>query len=124
MKAMAVDEESELNWRIGTGFHDKGSKVAYEMASNRTYLIVDVWGYSSSLKGSNKRSPDATLTCLSAKSNYMNFNSTAKSSKSTTLSTQPKQTPIVKPYTQSSSGTHGASPPLSNSLGKVQLRIR
>jgi hypothetical protein len=118
MRAMAVDEESEANWRIGTGYHDKGSKIAYEMALNRTYLIVDVWGYSSKLSGGDKRVPDATLTCLSAKSNYSNFNSIIEPSKSTTSSIHPKQTPIVKPSIQASSGTQGASPPLTNPLGK------
>jgi hypothetical protein len=87
MQAMASGEESEVNWRIGTNFLDKGSKVAYQLASNRTYLIVDVWGYSKKLSGGGeKRTPDATLTCLSAKSSKSKVNPSEDSSKSNTAS--------------------------------------
>jgi hypothetical protein len=66
-KLMAVDEQNQYNWRMGTGFHDKGDKLAYELASNRTYLIADVWGYSSKLQKESRRTPEVTFTCLSAK---------------------------------------------------------
>jgi hypothetical protein len=121
-KAMAVDEQSQFNWRIGTGFHDKGDKGAYEIASNRTYLVVDVWGYSKKLSQGSRRVPEATLTCLSAKSNSKGNDTTTgtgsatKTNRSTTSkSADPTGTKptTIKSSGQASSATRRASLPFA-----------
>ena len=66
-KLIAIDEQDQYNWRIGTGFHDKGDTAAYRAATNRTYLVVNVWGYSDKLRRESRRVPEATLTCISAR---------------------------------------------------------
>ncbi|KAF2664290.1 hypothetical protein BT63DRAFT_460595 [Microthyrium microscopicum] len=71
-KLLAVDEQNQNNWRIGTGYHDKGSQAAYDTANNRTFLLVNVWGYSEKLPQGNRKTPDATLSCLSTKTNATN----------------------------------------------------
>ncbi|POR37748.1 Uncharacterized protein TPAR_02062 [Tolypocladium paradoxum] len=65
-KLQAVDEQNQFNWRIGTGFHEKGDKSAYETAYNRTYLVATVWGYSRDADKGSIKTPEVSLACLSS----------------------------------------------------------
>jgi hypothetical protein len=114
MKAFAVDEESEITWRIGTEFYDKGTQESYSKAAKRTFLIADVWGSSDKSGG---KIPDATFTCLSAKPDSVKSGSgktPPMSTSSISDASGAKQTQLGKSTTQSSSGNKGAAPPSLN----------
>ncbi|KAJ5773846.1 hypothetical protein N7457_008742 [Penicillium paradoxum] len=63
-KVDAVDVQHPWNWRMGTGYHSPGNTAPREAAAERTYLLVDVWGYSPSADEDTRQTPNATLTCL------------------------------------------------------------
>lgn len=85
-----LDEQSQYNWRVGTGFHDPGDIEAHKMAANRTYLLVDVWGYSFSADKESRQTPEATLTCLRPvpQKRIVSNTTTATSSTGTATSTK------------------------------------
>jgi hypothetical protein len=62
-------EQQQYSWRIGTGYHDPGDALAYALASNRTYLIATVWGYSEGAVSSHV--PEVSFDCLSSGANYV-----------------------------------------------------
>ncbi|KZL74221.1 hypothetical protein CT0861_01766 [Colletotrichum tofieldiae] len=63
-KLLTVDELNPSSWLIGTGGVVEGNSTAYYEASNRTYIIGTVFGYSPSVMDSNKQAPKLSLACL------------------------------------------------------------
>ncbi|KAL1856435.1 hypothetical protein Daus18300_010702 [Diaporthe australafricana] len=63
-KGLVVDEVGQSSWMIGTGFGDSGNTTAYYAASNRTYLVATVFGYSSVVDEAKRQAPHASLACL------------------------------------------------------------
>ncbi|OBR08030.1 Alpha-glucanase [Colletotrichum higginsianum IMI 349063] len=63
-KLVAMDELNPWSWFIGTGGVEEGNSTAYYEASNRTYVIGTVFGYSTSVTDSNKQTPKLSLACL------------------------------------------------------------
>lgn len=88
-KVEAVDVQHPWNWRMGTGYHDPGDTSAYEAAADRTYLLVDVWGYSPSAAKDSRQTPDATLTCLRPKPVKQNSGTAVGATNTTLSSTTP-----------------------------------
>lgn len=81
---------------MGTGYHDPGSALAYQMAANRTYLVATVWGYSRGAK--NQKTPDVSFGCVSPGDAYVPPPTTT--STSTTTTPTPTSTPTsTKPPT-------------------------
>ncbi|KAK2590718.1 hypothetical protein QQS21_011589 [Conoideocrella luteorostrata] len=91
-------EQNAYSWRIGTGYHGHGDARAYEVAANRTYLVVTVWGYSRSSKSS--QTPEVSFGCLSPGASYVpppvcaHPLPTANTTSASTSSTAPNQTPL------------------------------
>ncbi|KAF7856275.1 hypothetical protein EAF04_009803 [Stromatinia cepivora] len=63
-KILTVDEVSQQSWMIGTGYINTGNETAYYAASNRTYLVVTVFGYNTNVDTANMDTPVAELACL------------------------------------------------------------
>ncbi|KAK2027314.1 hypothetical protein LX32DRAFT_564557 [Colletotrichum zoysiae] len=61
---MDVPVHSSWLWLIGTGSVEEGNLTAYYEASNRTYIIGTVFGYSSSVPNSRREPPKLSLACL------------------------------------------------------------
>ncbi|KAH8664682.1 hypothetical protein BX600DRAFT_437216 [Xylariales sp. PMI_506] len=61
---LAVDQVSQYSWMIGTGYVDKYNQTAYYEASNRTYVLATVFGYSSAGNTTGVQPPTAELACL------------------------------------------------------------
>lgn len=49
---------------LGTGFVDVGNETAYYDASNRTFIVGTVFGYSRSIEQTKKQTPKLSLACL------------------------------------------------------------
>ncbi|OAA59937.1 hypothetical protein ISF_05948 [Cordyceps fumosorosea ARSEF 2679] len=87
------------SWRIGTGYHDPSSTVAYQAAANRTYMVATVWGYSKD--ASNKKTPSVSLGCVSGGDAYVppppvsstTTTSTSKPTSTSSTSTTSSQSP-------------------------------
>ncbi|KAE8378398.1 hypothetical protein BDV26DRAFT_292215 [Aspergillus bertholletiae] len=86
---MTDKEPSLYDWYIGTGYHDPGDVRAYTAATNRTYLVGTVWGYSKTSK--NTQVPEVTFSCLSATNS--STTSTTTESSSPTADSTPSSTP-------------------------------
>ncbi|KAI7775179.1 hypothetical protein LA080_007166 [Diaporthe eres] len=63
-KTLVVDQVGQSSWMVGTGFGDSGNTTTYYAASNRTYLVATVFGYSSAVHESKRQVPYASLACL------------------------------------------------------------
>ncbi|KAF6796483.1 hypothetical protein CSOJ01_13143 [Colletotrichum sojae] len=61
-KILTVDEVGQRSWMIGTGFNEPNNQTSYDAASNRTYVLATVFGYSSGV--SDAAEPVADLSCL------------------------------------------------------------
>nr|XP_036588956.1 uncharacterized protein CTRU02_01003 [Colletotrichum truncatum]KAF6800598.1 hypothetical protein CTRU02_01003 [Colletotrichum truncatum] len=63
-KYLTVDQVSEASWMVGTGSVDTGNVTAYYEASNRTFIIGTVFGYSSDVAEAQRQTPKLSLACL------------------------------------------------------------
>ncbi|KAK2038863.1 hypothetical protein LZ31DRAFT_477881, partial [Colletotrichum somersetense] len=63
-KPVAMDVLNPFSRLIGTGRVREGNLTAYYEASNRTYIIGTVFGYSSSVSDSQRQPPKLSLACL------------------------------------------------------------
>ncbi|KAJ8058601.1 hypothetical protein OCU04_012778 [Sclerotinia nivalis] len=63
-KLLTVDEVGQESWMIGTGYVDAGIETTYYAASNRTYLVVTVFGYNTNISTAKVETPVAELACL------------------------------------------------------------
>lgn len=92
-----VDEQGLHDWRIGTGYGERGKISAYEDAANRTFLVVDVWGYGYSADKEIRQAPRAGLTCLRPKQVKPTSSSTTTAAASATNpSTTPTKNSAIK----------------------------
>ncbi|KAL3301791.1 hypothetical protein RB213_004930 [Colletotrichum asianum] len=62
--AYVTDQITDWSWTIGTGAVDEGNTTAYYDASNRTFIIGTVFGYSSSVDEAKRQTPRLSLACL------------------------------------------------------------
>ncbi|KAJ3499457.1 hypothetical protein NLG97_g297 [Lecanicillium saksenae] len=93
-------DQERYSWRMGTGYHDPGSALPYQMAANRTYLVATVWGYSRDAK--TKKTPDVSFGCVSPGEAYVpppattstSTTSTSTQTSTSTSSQLPTSTPI------------------------------
>lgn len=63
-KTLTVDEVAQHSWMVGTGYVEPNNQTAYYTASNRTYLLATVFGYSDEVDESERKTPEAQLACL------------------------------------------------------------
>ena len=50
----------------GTGWNDRGNQTAFDFASNTTWLLVTVWGFSDAANVDLSTVPETTVSCLRA----------------------------------------------------------
>ncbi|KAE9574609.1 hypothetical protein CGMCC3_g9241 [Colletotrichum fructicola] len=62
--AYVTDQITDWSWMIGTGAVDEGNTTAYYDASNRTFIIGTVFGYSSGVDEGKRQTPKLSLACL------------------------------------------------------------
>ncbi|KAK3386245.1 hypothetical protein B0T20DRAFT_457738 [Sordaria brevicollis] len=60
-----ADEVGPYTWMVGDGFQEPTDETTWQTASNRTYLVATVFGYSSGYKSSVQ--PRVELSCLRPK---------------------------------------------------------
>ncbi|POR35821.1 Uncharacterized protein TPAR_03984 [Tolypocladium paradoxum] len=94
----------EGSWRMGIGYHGLKDPRAYEIASNRTYLVATVWGYDRGIDPKLVKTPEVSLVCLSPWTGYV-----------------PPPPPLVN--TTTSSGT-SSLPPTTTSSSKSSVAKR
>ncbi|KAK1972909.1 hypothetical protein LY78DRAFT_675806 [Colletotrichum sublineola] len=63
-KFLTVDEVNQATWMLGTGFVEAGNTTAYYEASNRTFIVGTVFGYSATVEESKRQTPKLSLSCL------------------------------------------------------------
>ncbi|TDZ17901.1 hypothetical protein Cob_v009249 [Colletotrichum orbiculare MAFF 240422] len=63
-QALTVDEVAQQSWMLGTGYVEPNNQTAHYAASNRTYLLATVFGYSEDVDASKIKAPEAQLACL------------------------------------------------------------
>ena len=118
--SLLINKQAQFDWRIGTGFNDKGDPKAYLAASNRTYLMATAWGYSAQFASKNSASisnysPNVTLTCLSPLAGTVGLDhddssttSTASSPKESSSSTSTTSSPKTSSSSSGSSRRYAA----------------
>ncbi|KAF4924152.1 hypothetical protein CGCF245_v014652 [Colletotrichum fructicola] len=62
--AYVTDQITDWSWMIGTGAVDEGNTTAYYDASNRTFIIGTVFGYSSGVDEGKRQTLKLSLACL------------------------------------------------------------
>ncbi|KAL0938162.1 uncharacterized protein CTRU02_207893 [Colletotrichum truncatum] len=117
-KVLAVDQITDSSWLIGTGAVAKGDMDAYYEASNRTFIVGTVFGYSAVVDKANRKTPRLSLACLRPQ-----WEAPPKSSVSTTVTpyVYPQQSTTAAVFTTTSAPTtvQSESPTTTEVAGSV-----
>ncbi|KAK1445739.1 hypothetical protein CMEL01_09982 [Colletotrichum melonis] len=104
-KILTVDEVGQYSWMVGTGFNDPNNQTSYYAASNRTYVVVTIFGHSVDV--TNAVEPEAKLACL--RPTWSVLSAPTVTSAATTTSATIQSTSIIDTITSTLSTTSSSA---------------